>query len=181
MCFNSRSCHRTPVGTGDCLLARASNPWVCCLHVVGTLHHQVEAQHTVLLTLRSSLNDQHQRFVRALNDWEVQVVAMDRHRRKLATLEMGVVAATTRLERACDDLTAMQEGTVREERSLCYLHDNLLHYTRRLHELGRAGLTLPPTHLPRGVFLTHIVPRLCWSHTNLVVLVCSATRRPPPP
>jgi len=48
--------------------------------VVGNLHRQVETQHTVLTTHHSSLNEQHLRFDRALNDWEIQVAAMDRHR-----------------------------------------------------------------------------------------------------
>jgi len=111
---------------------------------VGNLHRQVETQHTVLTTHRSSLNEQHLRFDRALNDWEIQVAAMDCHYKKLATMEAGVATATSRLDRVCHELTAIQEGTVREENTLCYLHDNLLHYTRWLRELGRAGLTLPP-------------------------------------
>jgi len=118
-----------PPGFGDWRLLTAPDPWVCCLNVVADLSYHVKAQQKAVDGHQAAAGLVQDAFNSILNSWEREVERLEAQRILADSVADTIQDAHCALEDA-DSLCAV------EEKRLKFLQANLLHYTRRLRELG---------------------------------------------
>jgi len=125
-----------PPGWGDWRLLSVPDPWAACLDVVTDLTRLLDDRHAALVRHRDLLGATQDALDVILVAFGVESDALERIKADLVAQAHKVAAVGDTIDDAYQALADAQEVCLKEDASLSFINDCLLHYTRRLRELG---------------------------------------------